>query len=274
MGDFANGYPQLQYNTGTDATPTWTGTPIAFGGSNGANELRFAKTGGSQNGSTASSAWPYMTKPATGTAAVEQMWAFSSDASGSQVSTYDGANTNGRVFRWAWDNSGNMVSPPQFTCFPDAPGSGGHTTPVQGSQPGALSGSPIINGSTDTAASSPYPSYIKANAFGLGVDASGAQQTPVAGGGGGSYATDIRLSSLAVTSGSNGALSPATNSWLNNWQSLQGWLQYIANTGTPKTTGTGAPALGYWYFSLALYLGAAMSTGALTWITTFQYSYS
>src|SRR5690348_13465178 len=104
---------QLQYNTGTDATPVWTGTAIAFGGSAGANEMRWANSGSGAGAATASASWPYYVRPAAVTA-VNQLWAFSADTTGLQVATYDGTNTNSRVLRWDWDNTGTFASAPQF----------------------------------------------------------------------------------------------------------------------------------------------------------------
>lgn len=249
MSDFTTF--NLQYNTGTDASPTWTGTAIAFSGSAGANELRFAPASGATT-TTASASWPYVTRPASGTAVVPQLWAFVSDAVGLQVATYDGAKTNANVLRWNWDALGTFAAAPQFSSF----GDNTHTTPSAGTQPGGQSGSPIVNGSTDTS----NTAYLKINAYGYGVDTGGTQQTPSAGAAG---------TTLAVTSGTAGAVSPATGAWLSTWQSAQGFTQYILDAVVPKAT-----TAGFWYWTCALYTGVTMSTGTLLPCITLQYSYS
>lgn len=249
MSDFTTF--NLQYNTGTDASPTWTGTAIAFGGSSGANELRWAVSGASTT--TASASWPFVTRQSSGTAAVTQLWAFTADTTGLQVATYDGTNGKANVLRWNWDNLGTFAAAPQFSAF----GDNTHTTPSPGTQPGSQSGSPIVNGnSTDTSSTS----YLKINAYGYGVDTGGIQQTPSAG----------AVSTVAVTDGTAGALSPATGAWIpTHWQSAQGWTQYILDAVIPKAT-----TAGFWYWTCVLYQGVNMSTGTLLPVITLQYSYS
>lgn len=250
MSDFSSFV--LNYNTGTDASPTWTGTSLAFGGSGGSNELRFAPSTGATT-TTASASWPFVTRPGSGTAAVPQLWAFTSDAVGLQVATYDGSNTASRVLRWSWDSVGTFAAAPQFSAF----GDNTHATPSAGTQPGAQSGSPIVNGhATDTSSTS----YLKANAYGYGVDTGGTQQTPSSGAAG---------STLTVTSGTAGSVSPGTGAWLSTWQSLQGWTQYILDGVVPKAT-----TAGFWYWTCALFTGVNMSTGTLLPTITLQYSYS
>jgi hypothetical protein len=237
-----------QYNTGTNAAPTWTGTALAFGGSNGANELRFAPSSGA-SGSTGSAAWPYFSRPAS-SQTVPQLWAFTADTTGNQVN-YDGTNTPYLQLRWNWDNLGTFVSAPQFTAFGDTT----HTAPSAGTQPGSQSGSPIVNGSSDTS----NTSYYKANAYGFGVDTSGTQQTPAAAPG----------TAAVVNSGTAGASTTATNAWLASFQSLQGWIQYIANGAIPKSL-----TAGFWYWVFILFVGPNMSTGTLLPCITFQYNYA
>lgn len=137
---------------------------------------------------------------------VNDLWAFSADTTGLRIPTYDGTTAHYNVLRWNWDNLGTFAAAPQFGAFGDST----HTTPSPGTQPGAQSGSPIVNGhATDTSSTS----YLKANAYGYGVDAAGTQQTP------GTNAAGTML----VTSGTAGAVSPATGAWLATWQSLQGF---------------------------------------------------
>ncbi len=237
----------VQYNTGTDASPNWTGTAIAPGGSSGANEIRFAPTGGGQTGSTSSASWPLATKPGSGTSVFQEAWAFTTDTSGSKTN-YTGDNTVGLVFRFSWDNLGTFASAPQFSCFD----SSAHNTPSPGTQPS------IVNGSADTS----NTSYMKANAYGRGAAASGSvQDTPSAGSAG---------SAPTATTGTAGAVSPPTTpAWLTTWQSLQGWTQYIQDAVTPQAT-----FAAYWYFTLILFYGANISASTYTFVLTMQYTYS
>lgn len=251
MSDFTT--INLQYNTGTDGAPTWTGTAIAFGGSAGANELRWANSTSGAGAATASANWPYYSRPAA-TQAVNQAWAFTADTTGSQIATYDGTNGKANVLRWNWDAVGTFAAAPQFSAF----GDNTHTAPVAGTQPGAQSGSPIVNGQvTDTS----NHSYLKINAFGFGVDASGTQQTPAAG--------SVGTNPTATTQNAAGAVSPATGAWLTTWQDAQGWLDYILDGAVPKAT-----TAGFWYWTMILFVGPGMSTGTLLPCITFQYSYS
>ena len=57
MSDFTT--IQLDYNTGTDGSPTWTGLPSPSVAS-GANEIRWCNTSAG-GASTASASWPYYT---------------------------------------------------------------------------------------------------------------------------------------------------------------------------------------------------------------------
>ena len=146
----------LDANTGTDGSATWTSW--AFGGTSGSSELRFcaASAGGA---STSSSAWPYYTLPGS-TVVVPEAWMFTTDTSGAKVN-YDGTSAHYLQFRINWDNTGTFASAPSFTAYSDTT----HAVASPGTQPGAQSGSPIINGSTDTSSTS----YLKANAYGYGL---------------------------------------------------------------------------------------------------------
>lgn len=193
----------VQYNTGTDGSPTWTSTALSFGGSAGANELRWANTGGGA-ASTSSANWPYFTRPSSGTATVPEMWAFTANTTGLQVATYTGDNTKANVLRWNWDNTGTFAAAPQFSAF----GDNTHATPSAGTQPGAQSGSPIVNGqSSDTSSTS----YLKINAYG-----NGSSQAPSAG----SVGTNP-----SATTGTAGSVSPGSAAWLSTWQSAQGYVK-------------------------------------------------
>lgn len=243
----------MQYNTGTDAAPVWTGAAIAFGGSGGANELRWAPASGA-TGTTSSANWPYVTRPTSGTAAIPQLWAFTANTTGSQVATYDGSNTNSRVLRWDFDGNGTLAAAFQFSAF----GDNTHTAPSPGTQPGGQSGSPIVNGSADTS----NTSYLKLNAYGYGVDASGAQQTPAAG---------SLLTPVAAGDGTAGSVSPASGAWIaTHYQSAQGWAQYVLDGVISNTFGHA----GDWYWVCVLFTGVGQSTGTLLPVITLQYSYS
>jgi hypothetical protein len=236
-----------QYNTNTDASPTWTSTALAFGGSAGANEIRWCNTSAG-GASTASASWPIFSRPGSGTAAVGEAWAFTADTTGLKIALYDGSKTSSNVLRWNWDNTGTFAAAPQFSAF----GDNTHATPSAGTQPGAQSGSPIVNGQTTDTSST---SYLKINAYG-----NGSSQAPAAGAAG---------TTLAVTSGTAGAVSPGSAAWLSTWQSAQGFIQYILCTATPAATTANT-----WVWTCALFTGVNMSTGTLQAVITFQYAFS
>ncbi len=73
---------------------------------------------------------------------------------------------------------------------------------------------------------------------------------------------------LAVTSGTAGSVSPGAGAWLATWQSLQGAIQFITHRRTPAATTAGKI-----FFSLALFTGPNMSLGTITPVVTFTYSY-
>lgn len=243
----------LQYNTGSDGTPTWTGTAIALSGSAGANELRMALSSGSQTGSTSSGSWPYMSRPGSGTTVVNQLWAFTADTTGSQITTYDGTNGKARVIRWNLDNTGNPISAMQVTCYADST----HTAPSAGTQPPGSHNDPFTNGqSSDTSSTS----YIKGNCYGSGLTAGGVQETPAAGTVG---------TNPGATTGSAGAATPSAGAWLTTWQSLQGNIQYLQGPATPQT----ATAFN-WYQTVVILIGANISTGTFTIVYDLIYTFS
>jgi hypothetical protein len=245
MADFT--LIRTQYNTNTDASPTWSGTALSFGGSAGANEVRFVNSGLGAGGSTSSASWPLVTKPASGTATFAQAWAFTADTTGTQIATYTGDNTKARVLRIDWDNTGTFASSPQFSCFDST----SHNAPSAGTQPS------IVNGSSDTS----NTSYAKINAYGNGVTAGGTQHTPSAGSVG---------SNPSATTGGAGAVSPAaTPAWLTTWSAAAGWVDYIVDGVTPQAT-----TAGDWYISIILFYGANISAATYTFTLTFQYTFS
>src|SRR3954469_24897711 len=134
----------VQGNTGSDASPTW-GTAISFGGTSGANEKRFI-TAGSGGGTTIPSAsWAASTRPLSSTAAVDECYIYTSDASGYKVATYNGGRTNSLVFRLVFDALGTMASAARLTAF----ASTAHAAPSRGTQiDNPTDGSNIINGAS------------------------------------------------------------------------------------------------------------------------------
>lgn len=245
----------LEYNTGTDASPVY-GTALTLSGTSGANELRMAQSTGSQTGSTSSANWPYMSRPTSGTSAVNQLWAFTADTTGSQIATYTGDNTKARVMRWSFSADGTPVSAMQWSCFGDST----HTAPSPGTQPPGSHNDAFTNGhATDTSSTS----YIKINAYGSGLTAGGVQETPSAG----SIGTNP-----SVTTGTAGSVTTTAGNWLNTagaWQSAQGWIQYILGVAIPQAT-----TAFKWYISWVVFLGANISTGSYVFVMTLQYSYT
>lgn len=243
----------LKYNTGTDASPTFTGTAIALSGSAGANELRMALSSGSQGASTSSANWPYMTRPASGTSAVNQLWAFTADTTGSQITTYTGDNTKANVIKWTFDNTGNPISAMQVSCY----GDNTHTAPSPGTQPPGSHNDAFTNGhATDTNSKS----YILGNCYGSGLTAAGSQETPSAG--------SVGTNPTAGT-GSAGAATPSAGAWLATWQSLQGATQYLQGPAIPHTT-----TAFDWFQTLVIFLGANISTGITTLVYDLTYTYA
>lgn len=245
MADFTSFI--LQGNTGaSDASPTWTN--VSFGTAN--NELRLCGTGAG-GAAIASASWPPYLRPVA-TGVIPEMWLFTADASGgAKITTYDGTTAHYMQFRLDWDNTGTFASGPIISAWKD------NTYPAAtpGSQPGTGDGSAVVNGqSSDTSSTG----YLKANAYGYGVDTGGSQQTP------GSNASGT----LLVTSGTAGAVNPATGAWLATWQSLQAVTQYIQDGVTPKAT-----TAGFWYFVLSEFTGPNETGGTLLPVLGCQYTW-
>ena len=244
MADFTT--LKFQANTGTsDASPTFTDILLST-----ANyEIRMCASGAGA-GNIASAAWPIYTRPAS-TGVVPECWAYlgSDNSGGLKVTTYDGTTAHYKQFLVSWDALGTFAGAPIISAWKD------NTYPAAspGTQPTPGDGSAIVNGqSSDTSSTS----YLKANAYGFGVDTGGTQQTPSANAGG----------TLAVTSGTAGAVSPATGAWLATWQSLQAATNYIQDGVTPKAT-----TAGLWYFLISLFTGPNMQGGVLLPQLGFQY---
>lgn len=241
MSDFTT--IRMEFNSNTDASPTWN--PITFGGSAGAEEIRWCASGAGAAG-TASASWPQYSRPAS-TGAVPELWGFSTDTSGIKVATYDGTNAHANVLCIDYDAVGTYATAPTLSAW----GDNTHTAPSAGTQPGAQSGSPIVNGhATDTSSTS----YLKGNLY--GDDQTG---NPAAGSVG---------TTLAVTSGTAGSVSPGAAAWLATWQSLQGAIQFITHRRTPAATTAGKI-----FFTIALFTGPNMSLGSILPVLTWTYSY-
>ena len=244
----------MQYQTGTDASPVWTGTAISLSGSAGANEFRMAITGGGT--SIASASWPFMAKPGSGTTAVTSLYAYTADTTGLQVTTYTGDNTKARVLRWNFDNTGNPVTAMQVGAFANST----HTAPSPGTQPPGANNDAFTNGhATDTSSRS----YIKFNLYGSGLTAGGSQETPSAG----------TVGTLpTATTGTTGSVTTTAGNWLNTngaWQDAQGFTDYITGVAIPQT----ATAF-FWYMTVIFWIGANITAGSWTPLITLQYSYS
>jgi hypothetical protein len=242
----------MEYNTGTDASPTY-GTALALSGTSGANELRMALSTGGATGSTASGAWPFMAKPVSGTAVVDQLWAFTANTTGSQIATYDGTNTKARVLRWSFDNLGTPVTAMQVTAY----GNSTHTAPSPGTQPPGTNNDAFTNGqSTDTSSKS----YVKINMYGSGLTAAAAQETPSAG----------TVGTLpTATTGTAGSVSPGAGAWLSAWQAAQGAVAYVTGPAIPA-----AVTAFKWYMHTLIFLGSNITAGSWVFNYTLIYSFA
>jgi len=245
--------PTMQGNSGTDASVTWT-TTIAFGGSGGANEWRWASTG-LGGAAIASAAWPNVIKPAS-VQTVGELWACTGDAVCVKMN-YAGDNTHPQQGRFSFDATGSPASQMQVSAFQDT----ADTTPVPGTQvANSTNGQNIVNGQTvDTS----NTSYLKGQVFGCGFPAAGAQETPAT-------VTGAFGGTPSATSGAAGAVTAGAAAWLTNWQSFQGWIQYAQGTATPKVL-----TAFYWYWALIMYVGPNMQTGNMIFCPlTLQYTWT
>ncbi len=254
MADYSS--IKIQQNEGTDASPSWA-RDITFGGSAGANEMRFVSSTAGATTSTPSASWPYTTRPTGSPAVVDNCYFFTADTTGVLCTTYDGSNTNQNVFRVTLTNDGNMVSAPRFSAFADNT----HPTPSPGTQvDNPTNGANIINGhATDTSSHS----YLKGAVYGVGItNPGGAADVPP-----NSHAA-IGTAPTATT-GSSGAVTTSAGTW-SSWQSFQGWTEYIALGAIPKPS-----TAGNINFSLSLWMGANMKPGVMPFCpVVFDYTYA
>lgn len=203
------------------------------------------------NGSTASASWFTYQRPAS-TGVIPECWGYvgTDNSGGLKLGTYDGTSSHYMQWRINWDNTGTFAAAPIISAWAN------NTLPAAspGTQ-GTSDGSAFVNGqSTDTSSTS----YIKANAYGQGVTSGGSQQTPAANAAG----------TLAVTSGTAGAVNPSSASWLSTWQSLQASTQYIQNGATPAATTSG-----FWYTCLSFWSGPNQTGGTLIPVLGLQYQW-
>jgi len=162
-------------------------------------ELRLCASGAG-GGSIASASWPTYTRP-TSVGVIPEMWGyFGTDNSGGlKINTYDGTSAHYMQWRDNWDNTGTFASAPIKSAWKDS------TLPAAspGTQPAAGvsgDGSCFVNGANPDTGTSPILSYIHANSYGFGVDASGTQQTPSANAGGTLAASSHSAVGAATTS--------------------------------------------------------------------------
>src|SRR4029077_7016579 len=240
---------KLQGNTGaSDSATTWT--DILFG--TAGYELRANNSGNGATTTTASASWPSVLRPTSGTSLMNQLWAFSADATGLQINTYDGTGAHYNQLRVNWDATGTFASAPLISAWKD------NTLPAAspGTQPSSTAGgdgSSIVNGSTDTG----NAAYLKGAVYGVGVTAAGAADNPAS-----NYGTNP-----TVTTGSAGAVTSSAGAW-SGWQSLQAATQWLANGVVPKATTAGT-----WNLLLALYIGVNITGGTLLPQFGFQYTW-
>ena len=234
----------FQLNTGTNATPVWT--TLNNGGTAGANELRFNDQ--SNQGSTASASWPYMTRPGS-TGQVNFQYAFTADTtslgyvSTSTTTPTSWVNTNYMDCRWNWDALGTFASAPIFTAYATT----GHAAITRGDN------SLLGGNATDTGATA--RSYLKGNLFGrvvsAGAPAAAAANAPV------------------VTDGATGSLTPTAGAnWLVNYQGLQGDNDFMTAAATPAATTADQLNM-----MLTLFTGPNMSTGTYQNVISVKYTF-
>ena len=240
MSDFTT--LTLDANVGNVGSPNWQNVL-------GANrEVRWHDTP-SAGLTTASASWPYVTRPASGTAGVDYAYAYTADATGHGV--YGGgassapaafATTQYLQFRWNWDNVGTFASAPIFTAYPTT----AHGSITRGD------GSLLGGHATDTGGTA--RSYLKGAAWGR-VASAGA---PAAG-----------PSAPAVTDGTTGSISPTAGANWSGWQGLQGDNDYITAPFTPAATTADT-----WNLMMRLFTGANMNPGTHTPVVSLRYTYT
>lgn len=240
MADFAASTGlEFAMNTGSNGSPTWSA--LSNSGTSGANELRFSDQ--SNQGTTASASWPYMTRPGS-TGQVNFQYAFSADTTslgylgGGTNTPATWANSNYNDKRWQWDNLGTFASAPIITMYP----SNAHGSITAGD------GSPLGGSSGDSSSHS----YFKANAWGRVTSAGAPAAAPGTG--------------PTVTAGTGGSVSPTAGAnWLATYQDMAGDTDFITFPSTPAATTSDS-----WPFMLTLFTGPNMNTGTYAAIVLSQ----
>lgn len=262
MADFGTFLLQLNTGTGASGTSTTTvggiWTPLANGGTAGANELRFTDSSSDQH-STASASWPFMTRPGA-TGQVNAQYAFTADTTGlgylngaALAATWANANFNDK--RWVYDSAGTFASAPIFTAYT----SSAHGTPGRGDNS-------ILGGNTtDTGGTA--RSYMKANCYGTAETALTASTSL----GGTGQPAAAATNAPVVTDGATGSLTTSAAAWNTNYQGLQGDTDFITFTNTPATpTATQFAAI---RLCLTLFTGPNMATGTYQNVISVKYTF-
>lgn len=246
MGDFtATTGLVLQINTGTNASPVWTA--LNNGGTSGANELRFSDQ--SNQGSTASASWPYMTRPAS-TQAVPYQYAFTADTT--SLGLWSTSTTTPVAFvqdathylshRWSWDATGTFAAAPIFTAY----ASSAHAAITRGDN------SLLGGNATDTGATA--RSYLKGVLWGRVTSAGAPAANPTA---------------FTVTDGATGAVTPTAGA---NWSANQGLMgdsDYLQAAATPAATTADSVNM-----MIDLFTGPNMATGTYTNVISCKYQFA
>ena len=236
---------QLDCNTGTNASPTWTA--IAAGGSAGANEVRWSSTGTGLL-STGNAAWPADNRPAS-TQQILYCYAFTADTTGlgfigTASNPASWVISNYHWSRWDWDSVGTFAAAPIWTFYKST--SHDSASRNDGS---------ILGGSTDTTNTNAY-SYIKANLYGQ-VTATAAP-------------TAQPSNAPLVTSGTAGSVSPVAGAnWMTNFQSMNGDTDYITFAATPAATTAGTIE-----GMFVLFDGPTMTPSTYTPVCSLKYSWT
>jgi hypothetical protein len=246
MADFTS--LQLEGNINGTATQNWH--PLIGAG----KELRLldVNTGGQ---TTASASWSFVTRPASGTIAVDYYWVYDSDAIGGGI--YGGstsavgtagaapaayATTQYLQMRWNWDATGTFASAPIFTAYATT----AHAAITRGD------GSILGGHASDTGATA--RSYLKGLAYGSGAT----MQVPAAGPG----------SAPVVTDGATGAVTAGAAAW-SAVQGLQGDNDYILYNNTPT-----ALTAQVWYVQFRAFIGLNLTPGTLVPVLSLKYTYT
>jgi hypothetical protein len=199
----ADPVPNMEMNTGTQGSPTWTSVM-------GANqEWRFSDA---RQTNIASASWPQMIRPAA-TGGVDYLHAYTADATGDWVAGAIFALATYHQCRWTYA-AGTFASAPILTAY----ASTAHAAITRGD------GSFLGGHATDTGGTA--RSYLKATAYGFFGQTPAAAPT-------GSFPT--------VTDGSTGSVATLTGAWTNAggaWQGLQGDNDYITCGSTPGGAGS------------------------------------